>query len=97
MLLDRGHQVYAYKLISSGGLSGTVVDPKLVFQTALLCHASGIVLVHNHPSGNVKPSDEDITLTNKLVEGGKLLEIRVVNHIILSMYDHYSFSDEGLM
>jgi DNA repair protein RadC len=94
MLLDRSNQFYAYKLLSQGGLSGTVVDPKLIFQTALLSHASGIVLIHNHPSGNIQPSNEDTILTKKLAECGKLLEIRIVDHIILSKYDHYSFADE---
>jgi DNA repair protein RadC len=97
MMCDRSNKIYAYKLVSEGGLAGTVADPKLIFQAALLCHASSIVLIHNHPSGNEKPSDADITLTKKLCECGKLLEIEILDHIILTVESHYSFAEEGII
>lgn len=97
MLLDRNNQMYAYKLLSEGGMAGTVADPRLIFQTALLCHATGIILMHNHPSGCNKPSNEDILLTKRLAEAGKLLEIRIFDHIILTVDDYYSFANEGLL
>lgn len=97
LFLDRSHQVFAYKLLSSGGMHGTVVDPKLVFNTALICLASEIVLIHQHPSGCLKPSEADISLTKKIADAGKFLEIPVLDHIILSTEGHYSFCDEGFL
>ena len=97
MLLDRSHRAFAYKLLSSGGMTGTVVDPRLLFQTALLCHASVIVLVHNHPSGNTKPSESDMHLTKKIREAGLLLEITVLDHVIITSDSYYSFSEEGFL
>ncbi len=97
LLLDRSNQIFAWKQISSGGVSQIVVDPKLVFQIALLCHASQIIVIHNHPSGNLQPSGSDLRMTEKLVKGGDLLEIEVLDHIILTMDGMYSFSDEGMM
>ena len=80
-----------------GSVSGTVVDPKLVFSVALKSMASFIILGHNHPSGNLKPSNADIDLTKKLKEGGKLLDLLILDHIILSRRGYYSFVDEGLI
>ncbi|CAN5377572.1 JAB domain-containing protein [soil metagenome] len=98
LLLDRTNHIYAYKIISTGSLAGTVVDPKMIFQTALLSHASSVVLCHNHPSGNVeRASQQDIDLTRKIVSGGKLLEIQILDHIILAVDKHFSFADEGMM
>ncbi len=97
ILCDRANQAFAFKKISEGGTAGTVVDPKIIFQIALLCHASHLVLVHQHPSGNKKPSEADISLTRKIVEGGRLLEITILDHLILTADDHFSFSDEGLL
>jgi DNA repair protein RadC len=78
-------------------MSGTVADPKLIFVSALKAAASYIILVHNHPSGNLKPSSEDIRLTNRLVEGGKLLDLLVVDHLIITIEGFYSFCDGGLL
>ena len=97
LLLNRANKVKGYFLVSQGGLSGTVVDPKIIFSVALKCQASGIVMAHNHPSGNTKPSQQDIDLTKKIVAGGKLLEISVLDHVILTTDSHYSFSDEGMI
>ena len=95
LLLNRANKVLGYYRVSEGGTTATIVDPKLVFPIALKCNANGIILAHNHPSGNVKPSNEDRSLTKKLVEGGKLLDITVLDHLILSAESYLSFADEG--
>ena len=83
--------------VSQGGITGTVVDNRLVFGTALRAGACGIILCHNHPSGKVEPSQADKILTQKLVEGGKLLDIHILDHIILTQDNYLSFGDEGLI
>lgn len=97
LLLNRNHQVLGIYPLSKGGVSGTVVDAKLVFSVALKCNASSIVIAHNHPSGNLKPSDADIRLTQKLKEAGNYLDVKVLDHIILSREGYYSFVDESQM
>jgi len=97
LMLDRANQVFAYKQISQGGITSTFSDAKLIFQTALLCHAPSIIIMHNHPSGNAKPSSADVKMTKQIVEGGKILEITVLDHLILTAEGHFSFADEGLM
>ena len=95
LLLDRRNCLYAYKQISSGGISATYTDPKLIFQTALLCHATQIIMVHNHPSGNIQPSLSDIQMTKRLKEVGDLLELPIIDHLIITDEGYYSFADEG--
>ena len=97
LLLNRANRVLGFTLISKGGTSGTVVDTKMIFQIALKANASGVILSHNHPSGNTTPSEADISLTRKVISGGKLLEISVLDHIILTEESQYSFADNGLM
>jgi len=97
LLLNRANRVLGFTLISKGGTSGTVVDTKMIFQIALKANASGLILSHNHPSGNTAPSEADISLTRKVISGGKLLEISVLDHIILTDESQYSFADNGLM
>ena len=98
LLLDRSSRVMGRYLVSQGGIAGTVVDAKLVFAAALKGRAASIVLAHNHPSGNLKPSQADIDLTRKLCRAGELLDILVVDHLILSPEGgYYSFADEGLI
>jgi len=97
VLTNRANRVLGIVDISAGGISGTVADPKLIFGAALKCAASGIILAHNHPSGNLSPSQPDIDLTKKLKEAGRFLEITVLDHIILTAESYYSFSDEGIM
>lgn len=97
LLLNRANRVIGLTEISSGGFSGTVVDPKLVFGIALKSCASGIILCHNHPSSNLKPSQSDLTLTRRLVEAGKLLDLLIWDHIILTKRGYFSFGDEGLL
>lgn len=97
LFLNRANIVTGKQAVSSGGMSGTVVDPKMVFKAALDAKAVGIILCHNHPSGNVKPSQQDIDLTKKLTAAGKLMEISVLDHIIVAQSSYYSFADEGMM
>ncbi len=97
LLLNRNHRLILKKLISRGGVSGTVVDPKIIFKSALEHLACAIIAVHNHPSGHLKPSQSDITLTRKLVHAGKLLEIPLLDHLILNSESYLSFADEQLL
>ncbi len=95
ILLNRANQVIRTLSISDGGISGTIVDPKKVFKMALEANASSIILGHNHPSGQVIPSDADIALTRKLKDAGALLELPVLDHLIIGDEKYYSFADEG--
>ncbi|PVY40854.1 JAB domain-containing protein [Pontibacter virosus] len=97
LLLSRANRVLGIYEVSTGGVSGTVADPKLIFAAALKACASGIILSHNHPSGNLKPSAADLQLTKKMKAGGELLDIAVLDHIILTSEGYYSLADEGLM
>lgn len=97
LLLNRSNTVLGVYSLSKGGVSSTVVDPKLVFAVALKCNASSIIISHNHPSGNLKPSGADITLTKKLKTAGKYLDIELLDHIIITKNGFYSFLDEGLI
>ena len=94
---NKGNRVLGILELSTGGISATVADPKLIFVAALKAGASGIILSHNHPSGNLKPSQRDIDLTRKIKEGGKLLEIQLLDHLIITSEGYYSFADEGLI
>ena len=95
--MSRANDVLKKIKVSSGGISGTVADPKIIFKQALDSNASAIILVHNHPSGNLKPSEADIRLTRKMKESGNLLELPVLDHIIFSNNEYFSFADEGLL
>ncbi|PZR07024.1 MAG: DNA repair protein [Flavobacterium psychrophilum] len=97
LLTNRANKAIGIVEISTGGISGTVVDPKLVFVAALKAGACGMILSHNHPSGNLLASESDIQLTKKLKEGGKLLEIQLLDHIIITSESYFSFADEGLI
>ena len=97
LILNRANEAIGVKQISQGGVSGTVADPKVIFQTALKANASAIILSHNHPSGNLTPSSADINLTKKLNKGGKLLDISIHDHIIYTSEGYYSMADEGII
>lgn len=97
MLLNRGNKIINSICISQGGLSGTVADPKKIFKTALEQYAASVILCHNHPSGNIKPSESDIRLTQKLKKAGSFLDLPVIDHIILGDDSYFSFADEGLL
>lgn len=97
VLLNRANRVIKKHQISQGGVAGTVADPKLIFKIALEELASGVILAHNHPSGNLNASQADLDLTRKLKESGKLLEIQVLDHVIFAGKKYMSFADEGLL
>lgn len=97
LLLDNKNSCLGISHISTGGMNLCPVDPKIVFTTALKAAAKQIILAHNHPSGNLNPSQEDIGLTRRLIEAGKLLDISVVDHIILTSEGYHSFADARLM
>lgn len=97
IMLTRNNKVLHKRCVSQGGFSGTIADPKVIFKRALEDIANGIILVHNHPSGNKKPSSADLRLTKKIVDAGRLLEIPVLDHIIFTDEGYYSFSDEGAL
>ncbi|TXI78856.1 MAG: JAB domain-containing protein [Flavobacteriales bacterium] len=95
LLLDRGNRLINRYQVSQGGMHGTVADPKRIFKEALDQRASAVILCHNHPSGQLRPSTEDIMLTRKLVEGGRFLDIVVQDHLIVTSSGYYSFADNG--
>jgi DNA repair protein RadC len=97
ILTNRAQRVIKKHQISSGGIAGTVADPRIIFKLALEELATGIILVHNHPSGSLAPSQADVALTTKLKESGKLLDIQVLDHLIIGGKGYYSFADEGLL
>ena len=97
LILNRANHIIGKHLISKGGMAGTVADPKIIFKIALEHNAAYVILAHNHPSGNLKPSQEDITLTKRLAEAGRMLELIVLDHLIFANRLFFSFGDEGLI
>lgn len=97
LLLCRANKVLGIHRVSSGGITATIADPRLIFTAALKARAVSIVLSHNHPSGSLGPSRADQELTQKLKEGGKLLDIKVMDHLIITSDNYYSFADEGIL
>ncbi|MCB4807543.1 JAB domain-containing protein [Tamlana sp. 62-3] len=97
LMLNRSNQILGVYPLSKGGVSSTVVDAKLVFSVALRCNASSIIIAHNHPSGNLKLSEADKVLTQKLKTAGKYLDIDLLDHIVLVKNDYVSFADDGCL
>lgn len=97
ILLDQAHKVIRIVEISEGGVAGTVADPKKIFRVALEHHASSIIVCHNHPSGQLIPSEADKSITKKIVQSGQMLDIKVLDHLIIGYDKYFSFSDEGLI
>lgn len=97
VMLDRANQLLGIECVSKGGVSGTVADPKLVFRPALQNLATAIILCHNHPSGKLRPSQEDIDLTKKMRIAGQSLDISVVDHLIIGEGEYFSFADNGIL
>jgi DNA repair protein RadC len=93
MFLNRANKVLGIFEVSTGGVAGTVADPKVIFAAAIKTNASGMILSHNHPSGNLIASKSDIELTKRLKEGGRLLEIELLDHVIISTEGYFSFAD----
>ena len=97
ILLNRANEIIHTEQISKGGLSGTVADGKIIFKVALDHFSSAIILCHNHPSGQISPSNEDLLLTTKLMNFGKMIDLPILDHIIFTDNGYFSFADEGLM
>jgi len=97
VFLNRANKINHFEIISKGGLTGTVADPRIILKKALEQEATAIVLCHNHPSGNLKPSRADEELTLKIKEAAKYFDIRVMDHIIVSEVGYFSFADEGML
>jgi DNA repair protein RadC len=97
ILLNKANKVVRKCVISEGGVSGTVVDPKKIYKIALDQHASSIILGHNHPSGNVQPSEADQKITKKVKDAGQMLDVAVLDHLIIGDDKYYSFADEGTL
>jgi DNA repair protein RadC len=97
LLLNRCNRVLGIYELSSGGITGTVADVRLVMTAALKANAVAVILSHNHPSGNLKPSRPDKELTAKIKEAGKYLDIQVLDHVIVTSEGYYSFADEGVL
>lgn len=95
LLLNRANEVLGIYPLSKGGITGTVIDSRLIFAVALKCNATGILLCHNHPSGNLKPSDADITLTRSIKKCADFLDITLIDHLIITRNGYFSFSNEG--
>lgn len=97
LCLNRANKVVGFYKVSSGGLSSCILDPRVIFTIALNCGATSIILSHNHPSGNTTPSVQDKDITKKIKEAGKLLDIGLLDHIILTDDNYYSFMEEGIL
>ena len=97
LILNRANLVIKKEMISRGGVSGTVVDTKIIFKAAIENYASSIIISHNHPSGNLKPSEADIRITKTIKEAGKIMEIPLLDHLIITEEGFYSFADEGIL
>ncbi|MCC6690059.1 MAG: DNA repair protein RadC [Bacteroidia bacterium] len=97
LFLNHAGFVLKKELISRGGIAGTIVDVRIIFKAAIENLSSAVILCHNHPSGNTKPSEKDIQLTKKMKEAGKILDIAVFDHIIVSELGYYSFADSGAL
>jgi DNA repair protein RadC len=97
VFLNRSNRVNHFEIISKGGITGTVADPRIILKKALEEDAVSLILCHNHPSGSIKPSRADEELTAKIKEAARFLDIKVLDHIIVSEYGYYSFADEGVI
>jgi len=97
LFLDQANKVLGIKKISECGISSTLVDVRIIMQAALLCNASGIIVSHNHPSGNLKPSTSDIKITSQIKDAAKILSMTLLDHVILTSDSHFSFADEGMI
>jgi DNA repair protein RadC len=97
LFLNRANKVLGIFEVSTGGVTGTVADPRLIFVAALKMNCTGILVCHNHPSGNLKPSKPDEDLTQKIKQAGLFLDIKLLDHIIVTSEGYYSFADEGII
>jgi DNA repair protein RadC len=95
--LNRANNTIGWMKVSSGGITGTVVDQRIVLGTALKAAATSIILAHNHPSGNLQPSQQDLDLTKKLKSAAAFMDISIIDHLIVTDENYYSFADEGIL
>lgn len=97
LFLNQASQVLGYTLISEGGITETCADVRIILQAALLTNSVAIILAHNHPSGNLRPSKQDMEITKQVKDAAQLMRIKVLDHLILADAGYYSFADEGLL
>jgi DNA repair protein RadC len=97
LLLNRANKIIHFEIISRGGITGTIADPRLILKLAIENNATGLILCHNHPSGNLQPSKADKDITEKIIKSASLLDIKILDHLIVSDEGYFSFLDEGLM
>jgi DNA repair protein RadC len=97
LFMNRANAVLGIMSVSKGGISGTVTDVRVVMQGALKANASGLIVCHNHPSGSLNPSESDSKITNKIKEAGNVMDIQLLDHLIITAEDYYSFADNGLL
>lgn len=97
IFLNRANKVLKVDQISKGGVSGTVTDVRIIFKNAVLLTASGVIVAHNHPSGNLNPSESDVKITRKIKEAGDILDVQLLDHLIIHNSDYYSFADNGIL
>ena len=97
LCVNNSNKVVGFYKISSGGMTGTVIDVRMIFTTALQCLATGIIIAHNHPSGTLQPSEADKNITKKIKEAGKFLDINILDHLIITDESYFSFSNEGIL
>ena len=97
LLLNRSNTVLGIMNVSKGGISGTVTDIRVLMQAAIKTNAPGIIVAHNHQSGNLTTSDTDTRITNKIKEAGQIMDIQLLDHLIIDTDDYYSFADNGLL
>lgn len=97
LLLNRSNSVLGILPISKGGISGTVTDIRIILQAAIIANASGLICCHNHPSSSLNPSESDTKITKKIKEAGNIMDIQLLDHLIITAEDYYSFADSGLL
>jgi len=97
LLLNRSNEVIHQYMVSKGGISSTVIDVRMILKTALEKYATSMILCHNHPSGNLTPSDADMQITRKIKEAGRIMEVQVLDHLIITQKNYYSFADNGIL
>ncbi len=97
ILLNNANEVLGIYPLSKGGITGTVVDIRIIFSVALKCNAVGIILAHNHPSGTLNPSESDKTITRKIKNASEFMDIKLLDHLIITKSGFYSFSDNGII
>jgi len=97
LCLNNANNVVGFYKLSSGGMTGAIIDVRMLFTTALQCLATSIILAHNHPSGKLKPSEADKRITKKIIEAGEVMDIKILDHLIINDESFFSFANEGLI